>query len=115
VGSAGAAPTSEEDRGGSGEAVPAPSAAQRASHADTVTAVDEEAWEPEAGRRDIGAVRSYLAGPDVPAIVRTERVAEALGLSVVRVERALERVSEESDELSRIRGGAYMLRRPGKG
>lgn len=64
---------------------------------------------------DMRAVLAYLSEPDVPAIVRTERVAEALGLSVARVERALDRVSEGSEHLGRIRNGAYMLRRPKKG
>ena len=85
-----------------------------APHAETVTAVEEPAWEPEAASRDIAAVRTYLTGPDVPAIVRTERVAETLGMSVARAERALDRVSEGSEQLNRIRSGAYMLRRPSK-
>ncbi|HKI57330.1 MAG TPA: hypothetical protein VKB31_09285 [Trueperaceae bacterium] len=85
-----------------------------APQAETVTAVEEPAWEPEAASRDIAAVRTYLTGPDVPAIVRTERVAETLGMSVARAERALDRVSEGSEQLNRIRSGAYMLRRPSK-
>jgi hypothetical protein len=64
---------------------------------------------------DIRAVAAYLARPDVPAIVRAERVAEELGLAVARVDGALDRISESSEHLSRIRAGAYMLRHPGSG
>jgi len=77
--------------------------------------------EPEASmdaplsEEDIRAVAAYLARPDVPAIVRAERVAEELGLAVARVDGALDRISESSEHLSRIRAGAYMLRHPGSG
>lgn len=64
---------------------------------------------------DIDAVGAYLARPDVPAIVRAERVAEELGLAVERADGALDRISENSEHLSRIRAGAYMLRRRGEG
>ena len=77
--------------------------------------------EPEArvdaplSEEDFRAVAAYLARPDVPAIVRAERVAEELGLAVARVDGALDRISETSEHLSRIRAGAYMLRHPGAG
>ena len=64
---------------------------------------------------DIVAVEAYLTRPDVPAIVRAERVAEELGLGVARANGALDRISENSERLSRIRAGAYMLRRRAEG
>lgn len=103
------------DQSGNGGATAGAGASAPAGQDETVSVVQGEAWELEAVRSDMAEVDTYLAGPDVPAIVRTERVAEALGISMRRAERALERVSEDSEELSRIRGGAYMLRRPSKG
>jgi len=85
------------------------------TRAAAVAAAPQRPGEQATVEEDIRAVLSYLAEPDVPAIVRTERVAESLSLSVARVERALDRVSEGSEYLSRIRSGAYMLRRPKQG
>ncbi|MEJ2290481.1 MAG: hypothetical protein P8Y05_02045, partial [Deinococcales bacterium] len=66
---------------------------------------------PMPSEEDLTAVAAYLARPEVPAIVRAERVAEELALSFERADAALDRISEASDHLSRIRAGAYMLRR----
>ncbi len=87
---------------------------EEAAPRDTIVGVADEVVEaPSAtpSREDIAAVAAYLARPDVPAIVRAERVAEELALSYERVDAALDRISEESDQLSPIRAGAYMLRR----
>jgi len=75
----------------------------------------EAAADAPLNEEDIRAVAAYLARPDVPAIVRAERVAEELGLTVARADTALDRISESSEHLSRIRAGAYMLRHPGAG
>ncbi len=87
--------------------------ARPAAPSERAIAVEEPSREAETASQDMAAVRSYLSDPEVPAIVRTERVAEALAISVPRAEQALDRVSEESEQLSRIRPGAYMLRRRG--
>ncbi len=84
-----------------------------ADAADQAATPTRPATSPQEG--DLGAVETYLARPDVPAIVRAERVAEALGMSVARADGALDRISENSERLSRIRAGAYMLRRRGEG
>jgi hypothetical protein len=83
-----------------------------AEAADRAEAPARAAPAPQEG--DIGAVEAYLARPDVPAIVRAERIAEELGMSVARADGALDRISENSERLSRIRAGAYMLRRRGE-
>ena len=84
-----------------------------AEAADGAEAATRDAAAPQ--RDEIGAVEAYLARPDVPAIVRAERVAEELGMSVARADGALDRISENSERLSRIRAGAYMLRRRAEG
>ncbi len=60
---------------------------------------------------DVALVRQYLSSPGTPAIVRSEAVGELLGIGDARAERALERISEEPESVSRIRRGAYMVRR----
>jgi len=97
----------------------AAASAARPSTAVGVADVEARAEVPTPGaspvhEEDIGAVEAYLARPDVPAIVRAERVAEELGLAVARAEGVLDRISENSERLSRIRAGAYMLRRRGE-
>lgn len=64
---------------------------------------------------DVAAVAAYLARPDIPAIVRAERVAETLAMSVARADAALDRIAEDSERLSRIRALAYMVRRRSQG
>ncbi|HEX7000094.1 MAG TPA: hypothetical protein VF164_00195 [Trueperaceae bacterium] len=59
---------------------------------------------------DITLVDEYLRRPDIPAIIRAEAVGEVLAMGEERAERALERISERPDRLSRIRRGAYMVR-----
>src|SRR5690606_31892923 len=59
---------------------------------------------------DIDLLAAFLARPSTPAIVRAERVAEELGMSVERAERALDRLSENRERFDRIRPGAYMVR-----
>jgi hypothetical protein len=71
--------------------------------------VDEPA--PGSLEADIALVEEYLRSPGTPAIVRSEAVGELLGIGHERAERALERISEEPDSVSRIRHGAYMVRR----
>ena len=61
--------------------------------------------------QDLSLVTRFLDRPDVPAIVRSDLVAERLGMTAERCERALERLSEDRDRVSRIRKGAYMIRR----
>ena len=60
---------------------------------------------------DIALVGEYLHRPGTPAIVRSDAVGELLGIGAERAERALERISEAPDSVSRIRRGAYMVRR----
>lgn len=60
---------------------------------------------------DLKVVSEFVNRPDVPAIVRSDAVAERLGLTAERCERALERLSEDRDRISLIRKGAYMIRR----
>ena len=60
---------------------------------------------------DAGAVERYLTRPDVPAIVRSENVADAIGVTLDRVERVLMRIAEDRERVTRIRPGAYMVRR----
>lgn len=60
---------------------------------------------------DLDLIRELLERPNAPAIVRSDTVAEQLGLTPDRSERALERLSEERERISRIRKGAYMIRR----
>ncbi len=60
---------------------------------------------------DIARVEEYLRSPGAPAIVRSEAVGQVLGIGEERAERALERISEAPDSVSRIRRGAYMVRR----
>ena len=57
------------------------------------------------------SLSAHLASPNTPAIVRSDVLAEQLGLEPERCERALERLSENRDRVSRIRKGAYMIRR----
>src|SRR5690606_41760577 len=60
---------------------------------------------------DVALVGEYLHRPGTPAIVRSDAVGELLGIGAERAERALERISEAPDSVSRIRRGAYMVRR----
>lgn len=60
---------------------------------------------------DLASLSAHLASPNTPAIVRSDVLAEQLGLEPERCERALERLSENRDRVSRIRKGAYMIRR----
>ena len=64
---------------------------------------------------DLRMVEAYLDRPDVPAIVRSEVIAAELGIDDQRSERALERLSENRDRVSRIRKGAYMVKRSAQG
>ncbi|MFO7546251.1 MAG: hypothetical protein R6W77_12240 [Trueperaceae bacterium] len=59
---------------------------------------------------DLELMAAFLARPATPAIVRAERVAEELGMSTERAERALDRMSENRERFDRIRPGAYMVR-----
>ena len=104
------------------DGVDAARAASASSPSTAVGVADSEARAEAPARdaspvhdEDIGAVEAYLARPDAPAIVRAERVAEELGLAIARVDGALDRIAENSEHLSRIRAGAYMLRRRGAG
>lgn len=60
---------------------------------------------------DIAVVSAHLDRPETPAIVRSDLLADQLGLEAERCERALERLSERRDRITRIRKGAYMIRR----
>src|SRR5690606_38517446 len=60
---------------------------------------------------DVLTLSTHLALPGTPAIVRSDVLAEQLGLGLDRCERALERLTEQRDRISRIRKGAYMIRR----
>src|SRR5690606_18687819 len=60
---------------------------------------------------DLRLVESYLSRPTTPAIVRSEVIAAELGIDDQRSERALERLSEDRNRVSRIRKGAYMVKR----
>lgn len=73
---------------------------------------EPEAAAPASGglELDIRSVEEYLSRPDTPAIIRAEALGEILGMGEERAERALERISERPDRLSRIRRGAYMVR-----
>ena len=64
---------------------------------------------------DLRMVEAYLDRPDVPAIVRSEVIAAELGIDDQRSERALERLSDNRDRVSRIRKGAYMVKRSAQG
>lgn len=64
---------------------------------------------------DIALLAAFLSQPTTPAIVRTERVAEELGMSVERAEHALGRLSEDRERFDRIRPGAYMVRQRQRG
>jgi len=59
---------------------------------------------------DLRLVQNYLSRPNTPAIVRSEVIAAELGIDDQRSERALERLSEDRDRVSRIRKGAYMVK-----
>lgn len=59
---------------------------------------------------DLRMVEAYLDRPNTPAIVRSEVIAAELGIDDQRSERALERLSENRDRVSRIRKGAYMVK-----
>ena len=59
---------------------------------------------------DLRLVENYLSRPNTPAIVRSEIIAAELGIDDQRSERALERLSEDRDRVSRIRKGAYMVK-----
>lgn len=60
---------------------------------------------------DMAALLGYFAEPDVPAIVRCDELAQRLNVEVERVERAMERLAEDRDRFTPLRGGAYMVRR----
>jgi hypothetical protein len=64
---------------------------------------------------DLRMIEAYLERPNVPAIVRSEVIAAELGIDDQRSERALERLSENRDKVSRIRKGAYMVKRSALG
>jgi len=66
--------------------------------------------EPVRLEDDLRKVEAYLDRPNTPAIVRSEVVAAELGIDDQRSERALERLSENRDRVSRIRKGAYMVK-----
>ena len=100
---------------------PADAVLRRSPGAEPAEAVEGTAMMSPAGRGsgagagarpedDRALIQAYLARPSVPAIVRTERVAETLGLSVERAERALDRIAEHAERVTRIRPGAYMVR-----
>ena len=69
---------------------------------------------PDGGlEADMAIVDDYLRRPDTPAIIRAEAVGVLLGIGEERAERALERISERPDHVTRIRRGAYMVRGTG--
>jgi hypothetical protein len=93
--------------------------AQTAPANRSVTASEPARPEPLAGpvqsepvrlEDDLRKVEAYLDRPNTPAIVRSEVVAAELGIDDQRSERALERLSENRDRVSRIRKGAYMVK-----
>jgi hypothetical protein len=93
--------------------------AQKAPANRSVTASEPARPEPLAGpvqsepvrlEDDLRKVEAYLDRPNTPAIVRREVVAAELGIDDQRSERALERLSENRDRVSRIRKGAYMVK-----
>lgn len=64
---------------------------------------------------DLRLIEAYLDRPSTPAIVRSEVIAIELGMDDQRSERALERLSENRDRVSRIRKGAYMVKKSATG
>ena len=60
---------------------------------------------------DMAKLRSYLAQPDVPAIVRCDDLAARLQISQERVSSAMYRLSEDRERYTPLRGDAYMVRR----
>lgn len=79
-------------------------AAERPSEAESKPAVSPRVED------DLRLVQNYLSRPNTPAIVRSEVIAAELGIDDQRSERALERLSEDRDRVSRIRKGAYMVK-----
>lgn len=77
----------------------------------------EATVEPEASRPNhqspdlvMRSVEAYLSRPDIPAVVQTQTIANELAIDINMCERALERISEDHERVSRIRAGAYMIR-----
>jgi hypothetical protein len=113
----GARSVTKDARSGDGAGPPAdagrssepsfPPTASAASPSDPTTAGTPT---PARLEDDIDLMAAFLARPATPAIVRAERVAEELGMSVERAERALDRLSENRERFDRIRPGAYMVR-----
>jgi hypothetical protein len=60
---------------------------------------------------DLARVDAHLQLPGTPAIVRVDALVDALGLAPSRVERALDRLAEDRERVTKIRAGAYMVRR----
>ncbi len=60
---------------------------------------------------DMAKLRSYLAQPGVPAIVRCDDLAARLHISQERVASAMYRLSEDRERYTPLRGDAYMVRR----
>lgn len=56
------------------------------------------------------AVERFISRPDTPAIIQTQKVADALQMNSEQCELALQRISEDHERVSRIRDGAYMIR-----
>src|SRR5690606_32365096 len=90
-------------------APPAPPTAAK-SPAGPEASVARPAAAPVRIEDDLRMVLVYLDRPNTPAIVRSEVIAAELGMDDQRSERALERLSENRDRVSRIRKGAYMVK-----
>ncbi len=76
--------------------------------------VPTEASRPPGGETlqdDIRLLEQYLAQPETAAIVRCEELAKRLGIEHQRVSRAFQRMAEDRDRYTPLRGDAYMVRR----
>lgn len=60
---------------------------------------------------DMKALHALLAQPDVPAIVKCDDLAARLRISPQRVSRAMQRLAEDRDRFTPLRGDAYMVRK----
>lgn len=61
---------------------------------------------------DMAALLAYFNEPEVPAIVRCDELGERLAMDTERVKAAMERLAEDRDRFTPLRGDAYMIRRP---
>lgn len=62
-------------------------------------------------KADIQLLEQHLAQPETAAIVRCEELAKRLGIEYQRVSRAFQRMAEDRDRYTPLRGDAYMVRR----